>query len=79
VKRKQRRYKKNFRTSDLDLHGIKHEDVERMVENYVLLNNPPMSIITGNSDEMKRIVERVLEKHDIKFERFKPARMTIIK
>ena len=30
----------------LDLHGIKNEDVDRIVENFVLLNNPPMEIIT---------------------------------
>ena len=36
----------------LDLHGVRHDDVDRMVENFVLLNEPPISIITGNSDKM---------------------------
>ena len=39
----------------LDLHGIRHDDVERLVENFVLLNEPPLTIITGNSDKMRDI------------------------
>ena len=35
-------------TKTLDLHGVKHVDVERLVENFVLLNEPPLTIITGN-------------------------------
>ena len=52
----------------LDLHGVKHEDVDRIVENYVLLNKPPIDIITGNSQKMSEIVRDVLERHDINFE-----------
>ena len=55
-------------TKALDLHGIKHEDVDRIVENYVLLNEPPLTIITGLSDKMKKIVVSVLEKHEIQYE-----------
>ena len=40
----------------LDLHGIRHGEVDRLVENFVLLNNPPLRIITGNSDRMREIV-----------------------
>ena len=40
----------------LDLHGIRHEEVERLVENFVLLNQMPMTIITGNSHMMRQIV-----------------------
>ena len=36
---------------ELDLHRMKHEDVDRLVENFVLLNEPPMKIITGNSEK----------------------------
>ncbi len=43
-------------SKELDLHGIKHEDVERLVENFILLNQMPMTIITGNSDTMRNIV-----------------------
>ena len=44
----------------LDLHGVKHEDVDRVVENFVLMNNPPMRIITGNSEKMTMLTLDVL-------------------
>ena len=52
----------------LDLHGIKHEDVNRVVENFVLLNETPLSIITGNSKMMRELVVEVLEKHKFVYE-----------
>tara|TARA_R100000152_G_C6596439_1_gene55078 strand:- start:208 stop:432 length:225 start_codon:yes stop_codon:yes gene_type:complete len=41
----------------LDLHGVRHHEVERLVENFVLLNEPPLEIICGNSNRMMSIVE----------------------
>ena len=52
----------------LDLHGIKHENVNRVVENFVLLNETPLSIITGNSTMMRELVVEVLEKHKFVYE-----------
>jgi uncharacterized protein YbcC (UPF0753/DUF2309 family) len=52
----------------LDLHGIKHEDVNRLVENFVLLNETPLNIITGNSTMMRELVVEVLEKHKFVYE-----------
>ena len=57
-------------TKKLDLHGVKHEDVDRIVENYVLLNNPPIDIITGNSQRMQELVLDVLNRNDIDWERW---------
>jgi hypothetical protein len=51
----------------LDLHGMYHDTVERHVENFVLLNESPLRIITGNSDKMKEIVVTVLTEHDFKY------------
>ena len=65
--------------STLDLHGIKHEDVDRLVENFVLLNELPLNIITGNSDEMRRLVINVLERHHMNYWSFKPGQLTILK
>ena len=45
----------------LDLHGIKHEDVDRLVENFVLLKEPPLTIICGNSDRMIELVKNKLD------------------
>ncbi len=62
----------------LDLHGIRHSEVDRLVENFVLLNETPMRIITGNSDKMRNLVIEVLDRHDIQYEQFKPSQITIL-
>ena len=54
----------------LDLHGVKHQDVDRLVENFVLLNKPALEIITGNSDKMPVLVREVLDRHNINWERW---------
>ncbi len=51
----------------LDLHGIHHEEVDRIVENYVFLNELPVEIITGNSDKMINIVKDVLERNEFEY------------
>ena len=56
--------------SKLDLHGIKHEDVDRIVENFILLNKAPMKIITGNSEKMMELTLDVLNRHDFDWERW---------
>ena len=61
--------KKQNKKNTLDLHGIKHEDAERLVENFVLLNEPPLTIITGKSDMMGHIVINKLSKLGIGWER----------
>ena len=43
----------------LDLHGVRHHDVERQVENLVLMHED-WKIICGNSDRMIQIVEEKL-------------------
>ena len=63
----------------LDLHGVRHEEVDRLVENFILLNEPPLRIITGNSDEMRELVGNVLKRHKISWESFIPSQMTILK
>ena len=42
--------------TELDLHGIRHYDVDRFVENFILMNELPLTIITGNSDTMRSMV-----------------------
>ena len=46
----------------LDLHGIKHEEVDRMVENFLFLNqnDVPLEIVCGNSQRMIDLVLGVL-------------------
>jgi len=45
----------------VDLHGMKHEEVESKLENWLILHynigNFPIKVITGNSERMKEIVK----------------------
>jgi len=50
----------------LDLHGIKHEDVESIVEEFICKNEGTVKIITGYSHQMKMHVNNVLKKYDMK-------------
>ena len=54
----------------LDLHGVRHEEVQRLLENFIFLNKPPLTIITGNSDHMRTTFETFCNKHKISYERW---------
>ena len=49
---------------DLDLHGLRHGDVDRIVENYVYLNQTsvPLTIICGNSNTMIQLARDVVNR-----------------
>tara|TARA_B100000700_G_scaffold105007_1_gene118591 strand:- start:4052 stop:4261 length:210 start_codon:yes stop_codon:yes gene_type:complete len=47
----------------LDLHGIRHEDVEYKIHRFIYRAKLPCKIITGHSSEMKKIVRTVLEEY----------------
>ena len=51
----------------LDLHGITHDMIGELLEEYCFLNTPPFKIITGNSNNMKKIVIKFLNKNDFKY------------
>ena len=48
----------------LDLHGVRHHEVDLKVENFIYLNQEemPLTIICGNSTKMVEIVKGVLER-----------------
>lgn len=50
----------------IDLHGIRHRDVDRLVENFVLLNQEkaPLEIVCGNSQKMIDLVLEVIRRLD---------------
>lgn len=54
----------------LDLHGVKHEDVKIMVQEFVFHNqyHLPALIMCGNSNEMIRIAKESLNKINCEFE-----------
>ena len=51
----------------LDLHGKSYEDAKILTEIFVENNVDclPFQIITGNSNEMKKIVLKVVQKHHL--------------
>ena len=53
-----------MKNKKLDLHGIRHEDVDSIVENFVLSHQDemPLEIIYGNSPDMHRLVEKCLDR-----------------
>ena len=56
--------------NQLDLHGIKHADVQLLVEDWVLVHQTevPLRIICGNSAKMIQLVDEVLtQKLDIEY------------
>lgn len=51
----------------LDLHGIRHHEADRIVENFIFMNQNrvPLKIITGNSQKMIDIVFGVIRRNKI--------------
>ena len=48
----------------LDLHGVRHHEVDLMVENFIFLNQEefPLTIICGGSSKMVELVKKVLDR-----------------
>tara|TARA_B100001105_G_C22010532_1_gene281345 strand:+ start:72 stop:296 length:225 start_codon:yes stop_codon:yes gene_type:complete len=55
----------------LDLHGLKHSDVETNLESWLIMEynqfNFPLVVITGNSTRMKQLVYQASEKQEFKY------------
>ena len=55
---------------EIDLHGLKHQEVKADLENKILLHynivNFPIRVITGNSLLMKKIVASTIDKKRFK-------------
>lgn len=53
--------------NSIDLHGVKHEDVGKLLDSFLWENMQKnvkgIRIITGNSSEMKRIVNEIIEEY----------------
>ena len=64
----------------LDLHGVRHHEVDRLVENFILLNqnSVPLTIVCGNSQTMIDLVYAVINRHDIQQTRMDKYGVVII-
>lgn len=49
---------------ELDLHGVRHYDVDRVVENFVYINQTsvPLTIICGNSTKMLALAKESINR-----------------
>ena len=58
-----------MKKNELDLHGVRHGDVQDYLDEFLFhhLSSDTISviIITGNSPEMKAVVRNVLEDYDL--------------
>ncbi len=48
----------------LDLHGVKHHQVDEITRSFLNFIELPCQIITGNSPQMKQIVKKVVEEYE---------------
>ena len=63
----------------LDLHGVRHNDVEEVCHAFINDNwGNELKIITGNSFMMKRIVSDILKFYKLKFSLDNPYDMGYI-
>ncbi len=48
----------------LDLHGVRHHDVQNKVEDFILMNQGemPLEIVCGNSGKMIQLVHEVTDR-----------------
>lgn len=54
----------------LDLHGVRHHEVDLIVENFIYKNqyNLPIIVICGNSEKMIEIVKKTIIRTNFLFE-----------
>lgn len=52
-----------------DCHGKTYYEVEDAFENWILLNSTklPVDVITGDSEQMRKIIRKCLDKHNFQY------------
>ena len=51
---------------ELDLHGVRHRDVYKLLEKYYMNGDVPFEVITGKSSTMKKIVVQIASTFGLK-------------
>ena len=62
----------------LDLHGKRHSEVEVLIENFILLNRLPLTIITGNSEFMRNKVIEICKQFEFHCEQWDSGRIKVL-
>jgi len=64
---------------NLDLHGVRHQDVDALVENFVLMNQDsfPLTVICGNSVKMVKLTETALNRIGCEYSMYRFGVITI--
>lgn len=65
--------------NELDLHGVRHHEVDALVENFVLTNQNrfPLTVICGNSVKMVKLAESVLNRIGCEYTMYRFGVITI--
>ena len=63
----------------LDLHGVRHQEVDALVENFVLMNQDsfPLTVICGNSVKMVQLTEQVLNRLGCEYAMYRFGILTV--
>jgi DNA-nicking Smr family endonuclease len=54
--------------NSFDLHGLKHQQASKDLENFILTTELPARVITGNSVVMINILKELCQKHNLQTE-----------
>ena len=52
-------------SKSIDLHGLRYSEAELDLEDFILANTAPFEVITGNSEGMAKIVQKLLNKYNL--------------
>ena len=68
-----------MKLNQLDLHGVRHQDVDAQVENFVLTNQNrfPLTVICGNSVKMVQLAEATLNRIGCEYTMYRFGVLTI--
>ena len=48
----------------LDLHGVRHHQVDEVVRSFLNFIDLPCQVVTGNSYQMKQIVKNIVKEYE---------------
>ncbi len=62
---------KKINNNEIDLHGVKHSEVQKIIDSFLWenmkKNKKEVRVITGLSDQMKRIVSDITKEYQMDY------------